>query len=1128
VLLAGVLLLALLAAPVFAQTDDAPERGVTAADVQAARELVEADASLSEAVRKRGLEFYDVALSAFSARDEPRISLGKNPTQAQADTELARERARLNAHRSVLRDTERLAEERTARRNEISRRLGALDQEIESINDDLRAASEREFHPQLRNALRASLLARQEADQSEIRSLRAELELLEAKGALIPWRIDQAKRRVAHAEQVVALLRRETRNLRHLEAQKSLQEVREQCAEAVEASPVALAEIAAETETLAESLWGPDGVIVRSETAARETTFVRKAVTDLDRIVQLTRRKFDAYGHRGSIQRWWPDVPEDFPKPGEISTFLRELEESIPEVQHQIIRYEQQRSSVREVAERVLADVDAEHESTDADLAEMHHVARELLDTRRDLLDLLTQQSGKYSSQLTGLQTIATGFARQEEQVRSFLYERLLWVRSVPKPIIPRPTDLAKASVWLISPTNWKDSLATAGRTAAGYPIATAIILASIGLLIWLRPRLRKRLHVLAERVADPASSSYGTTVKAVLYTVLLAAPLPVALYLAGLLLESAGTTAYVYSAASALLYLASIAAVFEITRQALTPGGLAEGHFGWPSKVIRPVHRGLLWREAVFLPLIFVAILFGRAGLRLDSPDELQVYNNALGRVAFIVALAFLGLSLLSIFRPRIQRTDTGRRPALVWLHRVYFWAFPAVVLATIVPAILAATGYYITAFLLAYQMLRTIWLLILLVFLNGMMLRWRRAIPLAPDEQGATSGAASMAQVEKLSRFAVLVIAAFGLFAIWAEAVPALQILKRVQIWPRVSLMEVVEQDTLAPRDPVVEKAGAPRAEGAPKGEPGTTTGGPPGVPALRGGESAAAESPAESVLTLWHLLEALLAVIVTVVLVKNIPGFLELMLRRRTHLDGGARIALSTLVRYSIMIIGFSAAFGFLGISWSKIQWLAAALTFGLGFGLQEIVANFVSGLILLVERPVRVGDAVTVGNLQGRVSRIQIRATTITLWDRSEMIVPNKEFITTKLVNWTLSDSQRRIDIPLRVAYGSDLQGVKSTLLEVARANPNVLDDPPPTVLLLDFGDDALKFELRVYVDFGQGLDTQDALRMAIDEAFRGQGIELALPKLDIRIPERQRGPERDEGLPNEPPRPDSKS
>ena len=141
--------------------------------------------------------------------------------------------------------------------------------------------------------------------------------------------------------------------------------------------------------------------------------------------------------------------------------------------------------------------------------------------------------------------------------------------------------------------------------------------------------------------------------------------------------------------------------------------------------------------------------------------------------------------------------------------------------------------------------------------------------------------------------------------------------------------------------------------------------------------------------------------------------------------------------------------------------------------------------------------------TIGNLQGIVTRIQIRATTITLWDRSEMIVPNKEFITAKLINWTLSDSRRRLDIPLRIAYGSDLAKVRETLLEIARNHPRVFADPAAHVLIIEFADDAIKFELRGYVDFGEGLKTRDELQTAIAETFRERGIEFALPRLDVQ-------------------------
>jgi potassium efflux system protein len=136
----------------------------------------------------------------------------------------------------------------------------------------------------------------------------------------------------------------------------------------------------------------------------------------------------------------------------------------------------------------------------------------------------------------------------------------------------------------------------------------------------------------------------------------------------------------------------------------------------------------------------------------------------------------------------------------------------------------------------------------------------------------------------------------------------------------------------------------------------------------------------------------------------------------------------------------------------------------------------------------------------------VTRTQIRATTIRLWDRSEMIVPNKEFVTKALINWTLTDSKRRLEIPIRVEYDTSVQEVKRVLFQVAEQHPQVLKDPAPQVLLLEFGEDALKFELRVFVEFGKGLKTKDELLVGVDQAFHDAGIKFALPQLAIQMPE----------------------
>jgi potassium efflux system protein len=179
--------------------------------------------------------------------------------------------------------------------------------------------------------------------------------------------------------------------------------------------------------------------------------------------------------------------------------------------------------------------------------------------------------------------------------------------------------------------------------------------------------------------------------------------------------------------------------------------------------------------------------------------------------------------------------------------------------------------------------------------------------------------------------------------------------------------------------------------------------------------------------------------------------------------------------------------------------------AALSVGIGFGLQEIVANFISGLIILFERPIRVGDLVTVGDVDGTVTKIRIRATTITNWDRKEYIVPNKEFITGRLMNWTLSNPINRVVIVVGIAYGSDTEKARELLLKVAHEHPAVMEDPPPVAAFDGFGDNSLNFVLRCFLpNFDNWVNNKTDLYMAIDKAFRKAGISIAFPQRDIHF------------------------
>lgn len=255
----------------------------------------------------------------------------------------------------------------------------------------------------------------------------------------------------------------------------------------------------------------------------------------------------------------------------------------------------------------------------------------------------------------------------------------------------------------------------------------------------------------------------------------------------------------------------------------------------------------------------------------------------------------------------------------------------------------------------------------------------------------------------------------------------------------------------------------------------------------------------------ITLLNLLVAILIVVVTYVLIKNLSGLLETFVFPHLSLSQGTPYTITTLLTYLLIVLGAAFSFSTLGMSWSKLQWLFTALSVGLGFGMQEIFGNFVSGIIILFERPVRVGDMVTIGNFNGTVSKIRIRATTLIDNDKKEVIVPNKAFITERVVNWALTNSMTRLVISVGVAYGSDLELVRKLLLQAAEENTAVLKDPAPAAYFLSFGASTLDHELRIYVgQLSERTRTIDQLNRRINELFEQHGIEIAFNQLDIFI------------------------
>ena len=249
--------------------------------------------------------------------------------------------------------------------------------------------------------------------------------------------------------------------------------------------------------------------------------------------------------------------------------------------------------------------------------------------------------------------------------------------------------------------------------------------------------------------------------------------------------------------------------------------------------------------------------------------------------------------------------------------------------------------------------------------------------------------------------------------------------------------------------------------------------------------------------------------LAFLITVWAAFLLSRFLRFMLEEdiypRVKLGRGVPYAISTMVNYVILLFGFLFAVAAMGIDMTKFTILAGAFGVGLGFGLQNIVNNFVSGLILLFERPVNVGDMIQVGQREGSLRRVGMRASVLRTLEGSEVIVPNGQLVSEEVLNWTLSDQQRRLEIDVGVAYGSDPESVIELLTRVAAQHPDIMAEPSPETLFVAFGDSALKFQLRAWTNrFERWMQVKSELTIGVNNALRDAGIAIPFPQRALHI------------------------
>jgi small-conductance mechanosensitive channel len=248
-------------------------------------------------------------------------------------------------------------------------------------------------------------------------------------------------------------------------------------------------------------------------------------------------------------------------------------------------------------------------------------------------------------------------------------------------------------------------------------------------------------------------------------------------------------------------------------------------------------------------------------------------------------------------------------------------------------------------------------------------------------------------------------------------------------------------------------------------------------------------------------------LLILFASVIIIERIVQ--KQLIRRflsRTKLQPSLQFGLSRIIGYTLIAVGFYVAFQLVGVDLSSLAIIAASLGVGIGFGLQNIINNLVSGIIILAERPISIGDRIEVAGVAGRVTKIQLRSTTMVTNDNITMIVPNADFISNTVTNWSHGDPKVRIRVPVGVAYGSDLKLLQRLLLEAAAEHPKALRDPSPVVLFTEFGDSSLNFELGVWTQEMTAIPIHftSEMNFIIDQKLRENDIEIPFPQRDLHV------------------------
>ena len=952
--------------------------------------------------------------------------------------------------------------------------------QLAEVIAELETLSENEIDP-VSNVRRILLQSREYFHRTQIAVFEQEIAGLSIRQQILGSQMELAALQAQSLEEQVINLQRVTGGRRLLEAQAVSRETMETIGLIEDAHPF-LIDYAARNVSLSKTLENiarqtAEGPKKQAEARANKDN----VKNDLSVARQLTKL--------GQVDRQSSVTLRRLRNQG---VSMRRIKSDIKDTQRRIVLSTQEQLRAQEQlrnfpvwqfdVEKIMAEWQSENPAIrDLSPTELD-VLRLLYDTRKDVLERITDEVFDQITIDEQLESLQAEHLTHTEDLRDLLDQKLLWLPSVTAIDGGWPARVWRGAGEIFS----FEKFIRAGRVLKGkaqsHWLLILVFLIAIFAAINFRSFLRQDIATRAKDVGHLENDSYLHTPFAIAAGGIIAAPIPLVLLLLGILFASAnyGDT-FIVTMGQMCISLSGFTWFFMTWREWTRDKALLDDHFGLPLIIRRKLSKLLGW----FIPFAGVTIALVTLTQNSHEPDIYEGFSL----LAFI--LTALALSLFSfklLWQDWAEAEKALFEKGHVWRHRRSITFI--IVGLPLVAAVLAGAGYYDTARELLSRLFISAGLVVATYITFGLIRRTvliaqrklalrehierremeRQALKVKEEaeERGETSPVPldyDEIDIETLSRqssqlLSAIMISAFAIvmWFFWKDLLPALSVFDDVAIW-RHTVTEI-------------------------QGEVVTNV--------------------TESV-TLWNLIQALAIVVLTFIAARNLPGFLEVFILKRSRFDRGTRYAIVSVLGYAIVAIGLVLGFNKLGIQWSELQWIIAALGVGIGFGLQEIIANFISGLILLFERPVRIGDYVTIGDQSGTVSRIQIRATTLSDLDNREILIPNKSLVTEKVVNWTLSNSVTRLIIRVGVAYGSDTEAARKIMLGVIGKHPKILDKPNPQALFLGFGESSLDFEIRVFLKaFEDRFPVSHALHTDINKALDKAGISIPFPQRDLHV------------------------